>query len=81
MDYINKFTSYINSIFLPVVNENENENENKFSDIDRNNLQIMNELKNDKICDGKHEYGYSPYYASGPCRFCWGKIINKKLNI
>ena len=40
MDYINKFTTYINSIFLPVVNENEN----KLSDIDKNNLQDISTL-------------------------------------
>lgn len=85
MDYINKFTTYINSLFLPSDenghgndqnNDNDQNDGNKNLrdiDIDQNNIKIINEIKKNRICTENHAFGYSPYFAGGPCRFCWGK--------
>ena len=33
---------------------------------------LQENMTNSKICEGKHLYGYSPFYKNGNCRFCWG---------
>ena len=36
----------------------------------------LSKIANIKICDEKHQHGYSPYVYGGCCRICYGiKII------
>ena len=87
MYYLNQLINSIYNIFSSdkntLISNNDNDNDNDMvgkPQEDHKTVKyttLQENMANSKICEGKHPYGYSPFYKNGHCRFCWGFKPNK----